>query len=259
MAWHSVHCRVLSSLASPSHREPRRSGCYQPLPNRRVWPLDAHRRGAGHPHPPGNCIGTRRASMHWHTPHPTPTPLRAWGAQRGDCERLRPCIAPTRDRAPPPFPGHPSSCAAVDAKLLFESQAERSRPWFAQVPASVRDLAFSLQSYAAAGIRRAEVRLSMHCSQSAARRPACSAAHGDGAGGHWSVPHHLAQHTFVHASPAPGHKTPAHGPDLWWTTGRGSPQGLRPPSPLSDGAHFGDFVSILRESAVCLRGAASRH
>ena len=33
-------------------------------------------------------------------------------------------------------------------------------------------------AYANPGIRRAEVRLSMHCSQSAARRSACSAAHG---------------------------------------------------------------------------------
>ena len=145
-------------------------------------------------------------------------------------------------------------------KLLFESQAERSRPWFAQVPASVRDLAFSLQSYAAAGIRRAEVRLSMHCSQSAARRPACSAAHGGRGRG-----------ALVGAAPSrPAHvrsrlaRPPATKPQRTARTygGRLGVDHLRasaPPSPLSDGAHFGDFVSILRESAVCLRGAASRH
>ena len=59
------------------------------------------------------------ASLHWHTPHPTPTPLRAWGAQRGDCERVRPCIAPRGTQisapdnmddmmAPPPPPPPPT-------------------------------------------------------------------------------------------------------------------------------------------------------
>jgi hypothetical protein len=54
--------------------------------------------GHGHQHA-RHCIGTRRASMHWHTLHPTPTPLRAWGVQRGECERVRPCIAPRRRAA----------------------------------------------------------------------------------------------------------------------------------------------------------------
>ena len=76
-------------------------------------------------------IGPASQHTHWHTPHPTPPPLRAWGVQRGDCERVRPCIAPDRDRAPPPFLLADGQVAVLDAKLLFESRADRSRPWFA--------------------------------------------------------------------------------------------------------------------------------
>ena len=143
--------------------------------------LGSHRRGAGHG---GHAslhtshdIGT--GSLHWHTPHPTPTPLRAWGAQRGDCERVRPCIAPpitTEHR--PHFPGHPKhtpsqspSCYS-SRKLSVRARGSHRCPLRAGTSRS------RFQSYANPGIRRAEVRLSMHCSQSAARRPACSTAHG---------------------------------------------------------------------------------
>ena len=57
------------------------------------------------------------------------------------------CIAPPIATERRPFPGHPSIRRVVN-RLLFESQAERSRPWFAQVHASGRGLTFSLQSYA---------------------------------------------------------------------------------------------------------------
>ena len=207
-----VHCRV-GSLVSPSHRSrpPLRlllasqSACGPSVPS-----AVAGARGHASLHT-SHDIGTA-TQPHWHTPHPTPTPLRAWGAQRGDCERVcgRASRPQSRPSAAPISPAIQPHYAGPVAKLLFESQAERSRPWFAQVHASVRGLAFSIQSYANPGIRRAEVRLSMHCSQSAARRSACSAAHGGGAGGGTGrCRATLAQHASVHASPAPRSHNPS--------------------------------------------------
>ena len=60
------------------------------------------------------------------------------------------CGRASRPRSRPsaaPFLAIQAYARVVDM-LLFESQAERSRPWFAQVHASGRGLAFSLQSYA---------------------------------------------------------------------------------------------------------------
>ena len=68
--------------------------------------------------------------MHWHTLHPTPKPLRAWGVQRGDCERVRPCIAPRSRPSAAPFLADGQDAVVADG-LLFKSRAERSRPWFA--------------------------------------------------------------------------------------------------------------------------------
>ena len=96
--------RWVSSPHSPSHPTPAVQLLHPPI---RVA-LDPQRRGGGgqgHGHQHArHCIGTRRASMHWHTLHPTPKPLRAWGVQRGDCERVRPCIAPPIATERHPFP-----------------------------------------------------------------------------------------------------------------------------------------------------------
>ena len=172
-----------------------------------------------------HCIGTRRPNIHWHTPHPTPTPLRAWGAQRGDCERLRPCIAPTRDRAPPPFPGHPSSCAAVDAKLLFESQAEvRARgshrcPLRAGTSRS-RSNRTRLRAFDA---RRSALACIAARVQPAAQHAALQTRAGQG--GHWSVPYHLAQQSICSRLARPRPQNPSARPGLmvedcaWITSG----------------------------------------
>ena len=96
--------RWVSSPHSPSHPTPAVQLLHPPI----CVALDSQRRsggGQGHGHQHArHCIGTRRASMHWHTLHPTPTPLRAWGVQRGDCERVRPCIAPPIATERRPFP-----------------------------------------------------------------------------------------------------------------------------------------------------------
>ena len=208
--------RWLPSLALTSQPPPAAAATSLPIG---VWPLGSHRRGAGQG---GHAslhtshdIGTA-TQPHWHTPHPTPTPLRAWGAQRGDCERVcgRASRPQSRPSAAPISPAIQPHYAGPVAKLLFESQAERSRPWFAQVHASVRGLAFSIQSYANPGIRRAEVRPSTHCSQSAARRPACSTAHGGAGQGGTGRCRAISPSTRPSTPrPPPGHITPAVGPD----------------------------------------------
>ena len=180
--------------------------------------LGSQRRGWGTARAPPVCMPAmtlgRRACIGTHHPRRPHRCVRGAlnGAIASACAAVH--RAPNHDRAPPPFPRPSKAYAEPVAKLLFESQAERSRPWFAQVPASVRDLAFSLQSYAAAGIRRAEVRLSMHCSQSAACRSACSAAHGGRGRGALVGAAPLSPSTRpLTPRPPLGHITPAVGPD----------------------------------------------
>ena len=87
-------CAGLALLDSPLHPSSPYSCCYL----RSAWPstpsaVAGAARGTTSLHV-RHDIGPASQHTHWHTPHPTPPPLRAWGVQRGDCERVRPCIAP---------------------------------------------------------------------------------------------------------------------------------------------------------------------
>ena len=192
---------MVSSLASPSHREPRRAAATSPSPIGVCGPSQCPPpwRGArGHAR---HCIGTRRPNIHWHTPHPSPTPLRAWGAQRGDCERVCGRASPpitTEHR--PHFPGHPKhtpsqspSCYS-SRKLSVRARGSHRCPLRFGTSRSrsnrTRLRAFDARRSALACI--------------AARLPACSAARGvRGRGGTGRCRATLAQHASVHASPAP--------------------------------------------------------
>jgi len=54
---------------------------------------------------PGLCIGTRRVSIHWHTPHHKHPHRCTRGAQKGGCERVWSCIAPLIATERRPFLG----------------------------------------------------------------------------------------------------------------------------------------------------------
>ena len=129
----------------------------------------------------------RRISSIWHThTHQTRCPRRCvHGAlKRGDCERVRPCLAPrpspiaTERR--PQFPGHASSDAEVVDMLLFVSQAERVRARGSHRRAlrfgASRSRSNRTRTRAFGARRSAPSHASQ--AQSAHRRPACSAAHG---------------------------------------------------------------------------------
>ena len=163
-------------------------------------------------------IGT--ANQQHLAPDPMPTPLRAWGAERGDCERVRPCLAP----APPQSrPSAAPSFLAMQAQTLLDRPicySCRKLSAFAPVGRTGARFGFGASRSRsnrtrtrAFGARRSAP---SHASQaqSAHRRPACSAAHGGRGRG-----------TLVAAAPsrparvrsrlarAPGHITPAVGPD----------------------------------------------
>ena len=122
-------------------------------------------------------IGT--ANQQHLAPDPMPTPLRAWGAEKGRLRARatvpRPPPLPNRDRAPPPV----SSAEVVDM-LLFVSQAERVRARGSHRRAlrcgASRSRSNRTRTRAFGARRSAPSHASQ--AQSAHRRPACSAAHG---------------------------------------------------------------------------------
>ena len=176
-------CAGLALLDSPLHPSSPYSCCYL----RSAWPsppsaVAGAARGTTSLHV-RHDIGPASQHTHWHTPHPTPPPLRAWGVQRGDCERVRPCIAPDRDRAPPPCLLADGQDAVLDAKLLFESRADRSRPWFAgaHFVSGLRVLVPVVRTRGS-DARRSALARSRIADMLAERRHACSGADGGGAG-----------------------------------------------------------------------------
>ena len=175
-AWRGTGCTrctaVVSSLASPSHREPRRAAATSPPID--VWPSvpTAVARGEGGTPVciPAMILGRRACIGTHHTQRPHRCVRGALnGAIASACAAVH--RAPNHDRAPPPFPrpsnlitpGQSPSCYS-SRKLSVRARGSHRCPLRFGVSRS------RFQSYANPDIRRAEVRLSMHCSQSAARR-----------------------------------------------------------------------------------------
>ena len=166
---------------------------------------------------PAMTLGRRDSSI-WHThTHQTRCPRRCvHGAlKRGDCERVRPCLAP----APPQ-----SRPSAAPSFLAMQAQTLLDRP----ICYSCR----KLSAFAPVGRTGARFGSGPRVRAPIAREPGHSARGGPrlrthrkhrvhtaglhaalrtggGAGGHWSPPRHLAQHASVHASPGPRPHNPS--------------------------------------------------
>ena len=167
-------------------------------------------------------IGTARQQhlAHTRTPDPMPTPLRAWGAERGRLRARaavpRPRPSPIATERRPQFPGHASSEAEVVDMLLFVSQAERVRARGSHRRAlRFRGLAFALQSHANPGIRRAEVRAFARIASTECTPPACMQRCARGAGQGDTGRRRAISPSTRPFTPRPGHGhiTPAVGPD----------------------------------------------
>ena len=153
---------------------------------------------------------------HTHT-HQTRCPHRCvHGALKGgDCERVRPCLAP----APPQSrPSAAPSFLAMQAQTLLDRPICYScRKLSAFAPVGRTGARFGAGPRVRAPIAREPghstrggPRLRTHRKHRVHTAGLHAALRtGGGAGGHWSVPRHLAQHASVHASPAPRSHNPS--------------------------------------------------